>query len=238
MLQDWMAAMPKDGGTIALGCAIAGTLAGAGVWLAGARFSRSIVTLSLVTIGALLGMHLPAWMGWPLDSWAGGIGGAIVLGVSGFTMHRFWVGVGLGLVLAAWAAVATWEFGKGNAEIVWPSVEPTAAILPAYLADVWKALPADVTRIAPFMCGTAFVSGLIAALMWPRVGVILLYVLIGISLLVSMGLMCVEIGRPQLMQLVPSSLNAQLMMLGLLVLIGSLVQWKVTSRSESGAAAA
>ena len=32
--------------------------------------------------------------------------GAIVLGVSGFAMHKVWVGLGLGTVLACWAALA------------------------------------------------------------------------------------------------------------------------------------
>src|SRR5436190_19875812 len=103
MLQELLPLMPSQAGPAALTVAIIGMIAGAVLWLAGSRFSRSLITLSAVSLGAALGTHLPRWAGWSLDGMAPGIVGAIVLGVSAFLFHRFWVGIGLGLVLACWA---------------------------------------------------------------------------------------------------------------------------------------
>src|SRR5437763_7546556 len=75
--------------------------AGAGAILAlvGARFSRAIVTLTAVGLGAFLGLHGPAWMGWSIDTIGAAFCGAIVLGLSGFILHRAWLGLRLaGLV--------------------------------------------------------------------------------------------------------------------------------------------
>src|SRR5437870_5881909 len=108
MVQELLALLPKEVGTLALVLAMTGTLAGAGLWLAGARFSRSLITLVLVSIGGWTGLFLPRWLGWTIDGWAPAIGLALGMGASGFFLHRFWVGIGLGVVLAAWAGFATW----------------------------------------------------------------------------------------------------------------------------------
>jgi hypothetical protein len=237
MIQEMLSAMPKEAGTMALACAIAGTVVGAGLWLTGARFSRSIVTLSLTSLGALVGMRVPAWMGWGIDGWAGGVGGAIALGVAGFAMHRLWVGVALGVVLASWAAVGTWQFAKGSTEITWPPFDAAAMTLPSYVGELWKALPPDVSKYLPYATGAAFLSGLLSALLWPRVGVILLYTLSGVSMLVSMGLMSLEIGRPQWIDMIPASTRSQLLTLGGLVVFGALVQWKVAPNAGRKASA-
>ena len=85
-----------------------GAVVGAVLWLAGARFSRTLVGLVTVSLGAFLGMEMPRYFGWGVSGAGPAVGMALILGLSGYIMHRFWIGVGLGTVLAAWAFLATW----------------------------------------------------------------------------------------------------------------------------------
>src|SRR5258706_9996099 len=145
MVQELMPLLPKEVGTLALAIAMSGTLIGAGLWLVGSRFSRSLITLLLVSIGAWIGLFLPAWTGWKIDGWAPAVGLALVLGAAGFFLHRFWVGVGLGLVLAAWAALGVWLLCKGADAWSLPRYD-IGTRTTDYLKDLWTNLPADVRR--------------------------------------------------------------------------------------------
>src|SRR5580765_7333399 len=68
----WLPTLPEGFetalGRYALLAAFAGSAVGAVLWLAGSRFSRSLVTLLAVSVGAVVGMHLPGWMGWSVDA--------------------------------------------------------------------------------------------------------------------------------------------------------------------------
>src|SRR5215218_9169883 len=110
MVQQLLPLLPKEIGQAALIAALVGTFIGVGLWLAGARFSRPLITLVTVSLGAVIGRALPGWMNWNVNSMAASVGGAVVLGMSGYVMHRVWVGLGLGLLLACWAALGTWVF--------------------------------------------------------------------------------------------------------------------------------
>ena len=68
-------------GWLVAAISIGGVLAGLIMWLVGARFSRSIVTLIAVSIGALLGLRMPHWFSVPLGAWATAVGGALLLGI-------------------------------------------------------------------------------------------------------------------------------------------------------------
>src|SRR5678815_5388750 len=102
MLQQLLPLLPKEAGTGALMIAITGALIGLGMWLIGARFSRPMVTLAAVAIGAVIGMRMPQWFNWTINGMGPAVGAAIVFGVSGFVGHRLWIGMGLGLVMAWW----------------------------------------------------------------------------------------------------------------------------------------
>src|SRR5688572_29577790 len=100
---------------------IFGVITGIILWLIGARFSRGVITLIAVSIGALVGLRLPAWFNIPLGTWATAIGSALALGVCGYALHCMWVGAGLSLLLAIWAAVLVWNvYGSGRATIPHP----------------------------------------------------------------------------------------------------------------------
>ena len=86
---------------------VVGVVAGAAFWLAGVRVNRSLLTLVAVALGTGVGLRLPRWFGWPIDSWATGVGGALVLGVSAYVYPRLWTGLAFGGLLAVWATVLT-----------------------------------------------------------------------------------------------------------------------------------
>src|SRR5947209_12518319 len=83
MVQELLPLLPKELGTLALVLAVAGAVAGVGLWLVGSRFSRSLVTLLLVSVGGWTGLFFPRWFGWAIDGWAPAVGLAVVLGAAG-----------------------------------------------------------------------------------------------------------------------------------------------------------
>lgn len=239
MLQQFIALLPKEVGTLGLVVCVAGTLGGVLLWLVGARFSRPLITLCTVAIGAVLGTMLPRWFEWSVSGMGAAVGAAIVLGISGYWFHRFWVGLGLGLVMSCWVALGTWTLLSGDVEWSWPQVDDNVTAM-SYLTTTWQMLPPDVTHALPFTCATALLSGLVAAVLWPRVGLVMLYSVAGVSLLVGMGLAAIEIGRPQWIGIVPAQASSQLMLLGGLVVFGAAVQWwqmsSPAAKKESGEA--
>jgi hypothetical protein len=237
MVQQLLPLLPHDIGRAALIAALIVTLFGAVLWLVGARFSRPMITLLGVSVGAMLGRMLPGWMGWSVNSMAASVGGAVVLGMSGFLLHRMWVGLGLGLLLACWGAVATWVlFGEG-AELTWPTIDQTTT-WPTFAESLWLSVPIKVRQLLPFVTSGAAMSGLLASMVWPRFGVVLLYSALGTSLLVGAGLIAIENGRPQWITIVPAETWAQVTTLLGIVAFGAVVQWQLApSKQTSGAPA-
>jgi hypothetical protein len=120
----------------ALAVCLAGAALGAALWLTAGRWSRSIITLCTVALGAYVGVRLPEWFGWSIDGMGTCFGGAMLLGFTGYVLHRFWVGVGLGSVLACWAALADWMI-QGSGHWSWPawnSVGASAAMVAGSVA--------------------------------------------------------------------------------------------------------
>src|SRR5882672_1369520 len=107
MMQQLLSLLPKEINSLAMMIALAGAVLGGILWLGGSRFSRTLMTLISVFVGALVGLQLPRWLPLGLEGWATATLGALVLGISGYALHKVWVGMGLGLVLAGWAALAT-----------------------------------------------------------------------------------------------------------------------------------
>src|SRR5476651_527400 len=112
MLQLLIQWMPDQVGAAALTIALAGAAAGAVLWLSGARFSRTLVGLAAVAVGAVVGMELPRRLGWTISGAGPAVGLALMCGLMGYLFHRLWIGIGLGTVLAGWAFLATWVLLK------------------------------------------------------------------------------------------------------------------------------
>src|SRR5687767_5383651 len=135
----WLTPLTVWLGRYALLAALAGSAAGLVLWLAGSRFSRPLVTLLAVSVGAVVGMHLPGWFGWGIDGMGLATGAAMVLGLTGYLLHNTWVGATLCLMLTLWAAAAAWLlWGAGTTplSIEWPAIESSDP--PLVLAAIWR----------------------------------------------------------------------------------------------------
>ena len=227
----WLPTLPQGFedtlGRYALLAAFAGTAAGAVLWLAGSRFSRSLVTLLAVSLGATVGRHLPAYFGWGVDPMGVAFVGALVLGLSGYLLHTTWIGLSLSLVLALWLGVAAWLAVGGGAPPQWPPLDTSTGVENA-LANAWQSLPGDLPRVMPFALGAAVVGGVAVTVLSPKLGRILTYTLAGLSILLVMGVTAVRMSRPDWLVALPRTLPTQGVILLGMVLTGVLIQWRLT----------
>src|SRR3954465_14650639 len=178
MIQELINLLPRDPGNAGLIVEIIGSLIGAGTWLLGSRFSRPIITLLTVLIGATVGMHLPRWFGWNISGAGPAVGGALVLGVTGYVLHGMWVGIGLGTVLCSWVTLACWIAFRNGAGWAWPQWGADSTLV-AYGQSLWQSPPGHVTGILPYACATAMVSGLALAIIYPKLSLVLGWSLAG-----------------------------------------------------------
>lgn len=203
MVQELLPMLPQEAGRVALVVAIVGTLFGLGLWLAGARYSRPLLTLLAVSIGGVVGQKMPVLASWTMNSGATAVGGAFVLGLSAYLLHRLWVALLLGLVLGAWAALGTWIICNDGFVWAWPAVDAETT-LRTFANATWASLPEAVRKYMPVATGIAMLSGFASTLVWPRVGQVLLYSTAGVSLLIGMGVAAIEFGRPEWIWIVPA----------------------------------
>lgn len=225
MIQQLLALLPKEIDSIALVIAVAGALLGGILWLGGSRFSRTLMTLISVFAGALLGLYLPRWFPLGLEGWATAVLGALVFGISGYAMHKVWVGLGLGLVLASWAALAILVLCGDPKGFTWPLSTPDSTFQ-SRLIDIWNAFTPEVRRLLPFAACAGFISGICASLMWQRLGVVLLYSTAGVSLLVGLGIAILNSAKHEWLKIIPSQTSSQVIVLISLVAFGAVLQWR------------
>jgi hypothetical protein len=228
MLQAMLSLLPRETGNAAAAFAGAGTLCGAALWLSGARFSRYIITLTLVAIGTSIGVALPRWCGWRIDGSGTAVGGAIILGASGYVLHRGWVGAWFGFVMAIWAALGTWIELAPTDAWNWPA--HAGMNVPTYLRQVWDALPPDVSHALPVVCGAAFVIGAIPAMVWPRAGMVFLYSTLGATLIAIMGTAVVNMEQPEWLMRIPPKSSVQMAAIVLTIMTGAGLQWQMNFR--------
>ena len=115
MVQELLPIFPQSIGTALVICCFVALGLGLALWLAGAVWSRAIVTLVAVAMGGSAGMLLPRWYIWPVNSPSTAVLGAVIFGVLAFVLPRLFVGLMLGFVLAVWATVGTWIGLRGDA---------------------------------------------------------------------------------------------------------------------------
>jgi hypothetical protein len=237
MLQELLPLLPKEVGSLMIALAIAGTLIGAALWLIGGRFSRSLITLVLVSAGGWVGLYLPTWCGWAIDGWVVAIGLAVAAGASGFFMHRLWVAVGFGLVLTAWTALAVWLLMKHDGTWAFPKLE--SPFVPAVFGKaLWQSVPPAIQQVLPYACGMALVSGFSAALLWPRLGLVLLYSMAGVTIFLGLGMCLINAQRPQWIRSMPATWSSQLLILSAMVGFGAVLQWNIAPSKKSGSSGA
>ncbi len=232
MVQQLIAWLPDQIGAAAVLIAICGAIIGATLWLAGAKFSTTLIGLATTSFGAAAGMAMPRYFGWSINGAAPAIAMAIVMGVSGFVLHRIWVGIGLGAVLAAWAALTSWASLCGDRQFVWPKYLATDNAV-TYAHSIWAILPADVAHVLPYACGVAMLTGLVVTIFWPRLAIATAWSLAGVSMLVGLGAAAMEFSRPQWVNDIPREPSSQVLGLIALVAVGAAAQWR-TARIAAG----
>jgi len=220
--------------TAALVLAVLGTMLGLGLWLMGSRYARSILTLLTVTLGAWVGLCLPRWCGWGIDGMATAVGGAVALGISGYVFTRAWNGITFGLLLACWSSLIVWMIWHGNEAWSWPTTDARTTF-PQFLQALWKSMPQAVATCLPWAAGTAMLSGISIAVLWPRLCAVMLFSLAGVSMLLTTILALLENGRPQWLSAVPSATWVQAVVIIVCVMVGVFVQWRLAGLSPASA---
>jgi len=226
MLQELLPLVPPDAGQIGVGIGIGFAVVGLFLWIAGARFSRQMLTLWLVSIGAYVGKLLPIWYGWNFSPAAFAVGGAIVCGVAGYALHRFWVGLCLGSIATLWSALAVWMLRRGDFAWSWPALSADMT-LADFGASLWTNLPEAVRLTLPYAAGAAMVSGTVFALIKPRLATVMNWSIIGSTMMLLGSLMAVESYEPAWFGKLPAELWAQLAILAAVIAFGAIVQWKI-----------
>ena len=239
MFQHLVMLLPHQPGSITLVIAMVGLLVGLSLWIVGARFSQSILTLAAVALGTSIGMKMPIWAHWQIDPMAPAVAGAIVLGVSAYAFHKVWVGIWLGVMQTVWATLVLWATRGPQFHWRWPQYDPSQT-LPQYLANLWQNVPETMQQCLGFTAAAAMLVGISAALLWPRVGIALLWSAAGISLLLPAAATALSRLDPQALRHIPRQTSDQLALLAGLVGIGAIFQWRNCSTiapAQSGSAA-
>jgi hypothetical protein len=229
MVQPYLQLLPPHASsatTAALGVAAA---VGAVVWLTGSVWSRWVITLFTVLLGATIGMQMPRWFGWNISGAGPAVGMAVVLGVTGFAVHGGWVGVLLGTVLALWAALVTWVCAGDGQPMSVPVVNEFTTFA-SFAQDWWHGLPPRVARLLPYSSAAAMVTGLACAILWTRLTTALAWSLSGVTLIAGCGLAAVHFAHPAWLEGRVPGVPLQIVIVAALVLIGTLIQWKLAAR--------
>jgi hypothetical protein len=225
MIQQLLGLLPRDIDAVALLIAVAGALLGGVLWLGGSRVSRTLMTLISVAVGAHDGLQAPRWLPVGLEGWATAVLGALLLGISGYALHKVWVGIGLGVVLAVWAAVATFTVCGDSTAFAWPATGQGTTVS-TYLLDLWNALSPDARRLLPLACSAAMTSGIVASIVWQKLGLVLLYSTAGMTLLLGLGVAAINSAKREWLGLIPSQTSSQVIVLLSAVAFGAILQWR------------
>jgi hypothetical protein len=225
VIQHLLSLLPREPQTVTMVLALVGSLLGLGLWLAGARFSRSMLTLGAVALGTAIGMRLPLWCGWSIDGMGPAVGGAVILGVSAYVLHRYWVGFWLGLVLAVWTSLAVWSALGSEGRWNCPDYK-SSQTLPHYVMALWRSMP-DALQKYLAICGlSAIVLGMVATVLWPRISLVLLWSAAGMSLVITTVATALSRLEPSVLARLPRETFLQLTVLVLLVMGGAALQWR------------
>lgn len=206
-------------------------------WGVGARFSRGLVTLALVLVGSLAGKAGVTTLGLRVDPMAGAIVGAAVAGLAGFVFHRWLLGICLGYLLALWAVLGVWVTATKPATWDWSGKFDSADAISQTLSAWQTALGTDTVQRMAAYGGLAFFVGAGLMVLLPKLATALCWTLLGTTLLVGGFIAwCAGTygspGGPPAGPLarVPTETTPQLILLGLIVLVGLLFQWITRAR--------
>jgi hypothetical protein len=230
MVQELLSILPAELTTPQAVVCLAIVIAGVFLWLMGVAWGRAILTLLAVGLGATIGLLVPRWQMWPINSMSTAVLGAVALGVSAFLAEKAWAGIVLAVVLVSWTSLAVWmQFGAHEQLEQQPVWETQVATPPEQARALWEAQSPTVRRVLPFASATAIVSALALTLLWPRVAKLLAFSSLGVTMLFVAGLALVTARHPEWLDMIPIEASAQAGVLAGMVLLGAVVQWQLLS---------
>lgn len=231
MLQELLQLLPPDAGDTGKWIGLLTAIIGVFFWLAGARFSRQMITLAMVALGAWVGKKIPGWFEWNFSPAAPATALAVLGGVAGYALHRFWVGVMLGFAVAFWGVLGLWILFHGQTSWSWPTPSADTTVENSTVLDfarqVWDSLNDDVRAPAPYLAGGAVLVGIITSLIVPRLATVLNWSLLGTSMIGLGGIAAMQYGRPEWLGKLPADNWAQISSFGAALAFGAIVQWKI-----------
>jgi hypothetical protein len=236
MLQQLISGLPQDAGRGWLAGALVCAAAGLVFWGVGARVGRSAFTLAGVAAGAWIGLRVPRWIGSEVEPMGLACAAALVLGLAGYLLHTVWVGLTLGGLFTAAGVALTWDKLAGGAAWSVPVLDPSA---PAHeiLRGVWASLPGGLPRIMPYVAMGCFAAGVLITVVWPKLGRVLAFGVLGSLMLAAGGAAAIAIARPAWLAYFPAGSGAQGVALAALMLAGAAAQWLMYPRPARPASA-
>src|SRR5687767_4268360 len=106
------------------------------------------------------------------------------------------------------------------------------------MAVLFQSLPGKLPLVMPCAVAGAVTAGVAIAVISVRLARVLAYSLGGLTLLVVSGVWAMQMSRPQWVAALPRDLSAQLAVLAGLVVLGVLVQWRLTPAGNAKLAGA
>jgi hypothetical protein len=226
MVHPFISLLPESVGYSTLIALVVAASVGGVLWLIGSAISRFTTTLLTVALGAAIGMQLPRWFGWNISGAGPAVGGAVLLGVTGFAVHAGWMGILFGLASSIWSAFVVYIYTNNGQPLAWPPMYEGATIV-TYAQDLWRSLPPQMSKFLPYTTAACLISGLALAILWTRLTMVLAWSLTGATLAIGCAIAAIQLGRPQLLVGRVPSPTAQVGLFAAIVLLGAAIQWKL-----------
>jgi hypothetical protein len=229
MVQELLGRLPHDASPRWVALAVCAAGVGLVLWAAGARFSRWLFTLVGVGAGTWVGLHAPRWFGWEIDSTGTAICGAFALGIAGYLLHGLWVAIVLAAQLAVAGGSVAWHRASlSGATWSWPKLTSPKPAMAELAASVWSAVP----HVIPITMGACFVTGVVLAAVWPRMGRVLAFSMLGTLLTSGGALAAIQLVKPEWIARLPATAQAQGIAVASMVVFGAALQWALLPRNE------
>jgi hypothetical protein len=237
MLQELLARWPHGDSMRGVWLALAIAAGGLVLWTAGARLSRGLFTLVGVGVGAWVGLQAPRWFGWEIDSTGTAICGALALGIASWLLHGVWVAMLLAAQLAAAGGAVAWHrLAMSGATWTWPKLTIATGFTASGM-EIAKSLWNDLPHAIPIAAGVCLIAGIALAALWPKMGRVLTFAMLGSMLMAGGAVVAMQLGKPEWIAKLPQTAQAQGIVLASLVVFGAAVQWAILGRAEQKTAA-
>src|SRR4051812_23890920 len=116
MLQQLIPFLPELATRVEAWAFVAMAALGVVLWVCGGRYTQPLMALLGVFCGGIVGRQIPSWLGWNIDTMTPTVALAVLIGISGFVLHRPWAALAFASLLALWGFFGTWIVLHGSAQ--------------------------------------------------------------------------------------------------------------------------